>query len=223
MRGLEPPQGISWRPYRSQGLPMILMMLSGFHTEDGKVKLHWWQKKWYRADSFGWNRLLQWSDCCSGYGRTGENGSQDTGWYFHYRLWQFLYAQRGSGITTIAHPQEKLGEMAAELILEKINGFPEETGWKTDLSGTDHTGIMQKNICKQMEINNKSKSGRNFIMKTGRNYKFWFIAGSDLYGDECLRKVAEHSKNHCWGIKQERCSSIWISMETNTDHKRTDP
>ena len=32
-------------------------------------------------------------------------------------------------------------------------------------------------------------------MKTGRNYKFWFCTGSqDLYGDECLRKVAEHSK-----------------------------
>ena len=37
-----------------------------------------------------------------------------------------LYAQRGTGITTIAHPQEKLGEMAAELILEKIKGVPEE-------------------------------------------------------------------------------------------------
>ena len=37
-----------------------------------------------------------------------------------------LYARRGTGITTIAHPQEKLGEMAAELILEKINGVPEE-------------------------------------------------------------------------------------------------
>ncbi len=32
-------------------------------------------------------------------------------------------------------------------------------------------------------------------MKTGKNYKFWFATGSqDLYGDECLRKVAEHSK-----------------------------
>ena len=31
-------------------------------------------------------------------------------------------------------------------------------------------------------------------MKTGRNYKFWFCTGSqDLYGDECLRHVAEHS------------------------------
>ena len=30
------------------------------------------------------------------------------------------------GITTIAHPQEKLGEMAAELILEKIRKVPEE-------------------------------------------------------------------------------------------------
>lgn len=36
------------------------------------------------------------------------------------------YAQRGTGITTIAHPQERLGEMAAELILEKINGVSEE-------------------------------------------------------------------------------------------------
>ena len=32
-------------------------------------------------------------------------------------------------------------------------------------------------------------------MKTGRDYKFWFCTGSqDLYGDACLRKVAEHSK-----------------------------
>lgn len=37
-----------------------------------------------------------------------------------------LYAQRGVGITTITHPQERLGEMAAELILEKINGVSEE-------------------------------------------------------------------------------------------------
>lgn len=37
-----------------------------------------------------------------------------------------LYAQRGNGITTIAHPQERLGEMAAELLLEKLNGVPEE-------------------------------------------------------------------------------------------------
>ena len=36
-----------------------------------------------------------------------------------------LYAQRGCGLTTIAHPQEKLGEMAAELILEKLNHVPE--------------------------------------------------------------------------------------------------
>lgn len=32
-------------------------------------------------------------------------------------------------------------------------------------------------------------------MKTAKNYKFWFCTGSqDLYGDECLRKVAEHSR-----------------------------
>lgn len=32
-------------------------------------------------------------------------------------------------------------------------------------------------------------------MKTQKNYKFWFATGSqDLYGDECLKKVAEHSR-----------------------------
>lgn len=32
-------------------------------------------------------------------------------------------------------------------------------------------------------------------MKTGRDYKFWFCTGSqDLYGEECLQKVAEHSR-----------------------------
>ena len=32
-------------------------------------------------------------------------------------------------------------------------------------------------------------------MKTAKNNKFWFATGSqDLYGDECLQKVAEHSK-----------------------------
>lgn len=32
-------------------------------------------------------------------------------------------------------------------------------------------------------------------MMNGKNYKFWFATGSqDLYGDECLEKVAEHSR-----------------------------
>lgn len=32
-------------------------------------------------------------------------------------------------------------------------------------------------------------------MKAQKKYKFWFATGSqDLYGDECLKKVAEHSK-----------------------------
>ena len=32
------------------------------------------------------------------------------------------------------------------------------------------------------------------MLKT-KNYKFWFCTGSqDLYGDECLAKVARHSK-----------------------------
>ena len=36
---------------------------------------------------------------------------------------------------------------------------------------------------------------RRFFMLTKRDYKFWFCTGSqDLYGDECLSHVAEHSK-----------------------------
>ena len=32
-------------------------------------------------------------------------------------------------------------------------------------------------------------------MVTKKAYKFWFCTGSqDLYGDACLKKVAEHSK-----------------------------
>lgn len=38
-------------------------------------------------------------------------------------------------------------------------------------------------------------------MKTGRDYKFWFATGSqDLYGDECLRNVAEHSQKIVEGL-----------------------
>lgn len=38
-------------------------------------------------------------------------------------------------------------------------------------------------------------------MQAGKNYKFWFCTGSqDLYGDECLRKVAEHSAKIVEGL-----------------------
>ena len=55
-------------------------------------------------------------------------------------------------------------------------------------------------------------------MKTGRNYKFWFCTGSqDLYGDECLRKVAEHY--YCGRAEQIRYVSIRDYMETNLDYQ----
>lgn len=38
-------------------------------------------------------------------------------------------------------------------------------------------------------------------MKVTKNYQFWFCTGSqDLYGDECLRKVAEHSAKMVEGL-----------------------
>ena len=58
-----------------------------------------------------------------------------------------LYAQRGNGITTIAHPQEKLGEMAAELILEKINGIPEE---ESKVERLIHPELIVRGSCKKV-------------------------------------------------------------------------
>ena len=38
-------------------------------------------------------------------------------------------------------------------------------------------------------------------MKAMKNYQFWFCTGSqDLYGDECLRNVAEHSAKIVEGL-----------------------
>lgn len=40
-------------------------------------------------------------------------------------------------------------------------------------------------------------------MSTNKNYKFWFATGSqDLYGDECLRVVAKHSRKMVEGMNQ---------------------
>ena len=41
-------------------------------------------------------------------------------------------------------------------------------------------------------------------MGQNKNYKFWFCTGSqDLYGDECLRKVAEHSAKIVEGLNKK--------------------
>ena len=60
-------------------------------------------------------------------------------------------------------------------------------------------------------------------MKTGKNYKFWFATGSqDLYGDECLRKVAEHSRKMVDALNasgllanaDEECAGVITWMHT---------
>ena len=38
-------------------------------------------------------------------------------------------------------------------------------------------------------------------MLKSKDYKFWFATGSqDLYGDDCLKEVAEHSKKMVEGL-----------------------
>lgn len=42
-----------------------------------------------------------------------------------------------------------------------------------------------------------------------KKYQFWFCTGSqDLYGDECLRHVAEHSKIMVERLNASRQSSV---------------
>ena len=57
-------------------------------------------------------------------------------------------------------------------------------------------------------------------MKTGRDYKFWFCTGSqDLYGEECLRKVAEHSAKLVEGLN----ASGWLPFEVVLKPTLIDP
>ena len=98
-----------------------------FHTEDRKVKPALMAKEMAQSgqlpdgivcynDQIAVQVIESLEDC----GLQVPKDISDTGYD------NSLYAQRGTGITTIAHPQERLGEMAAELILEKINGVSEE-------------------------------------------------------------------------------------------------
>ena len=59
-----------------------------------------------------------------------------------------LYARQGQGITTITHPQEKLGEMAAELILEKINGVSEA---ESKVERLIHPELIIRGSCRKAE------------------------------------------------------------------------
>ena len=56
------------------------------------------------------------------------------------------------------------------------------------------------------------------MLKT-KNYQFWFCTGSqDLYGDECLAHVAEHSKiivdaSCCAGVTPESHKNALEAMK----------
>ena len=61
-------------------------------------------------------------------------------------------------------------------------------------------------------------------MKTGRNYKFWFCTGSqDLYGDECLQHVAEHSAIIVEALNKSGNLPFEGSAETHSADQRNDP
>ena len=52
----------------------------------------------------------------------------------------------------------------------------------------------KKMLIKQAFVQRDKALGRKGLLFM-KNYKFWFATGSqDLYGDECLEKVAQHSR-----------------------------
>lgn len=57
-----------------------------------------------------------------------------------------MYARGDINLTTILHPQEKLGEMAAELLLEKIQKIPED---KSKVKRLIKPQLIQGNSCRQ--------------------------------------------------------------------------
>lgn len=66
-----------------------------------------------------------------------------------------LYAQRGTGITTIAHPQEKMGEMAAALLLEKLNGVSEED---SKIERVIQPELIVRGSCREKQTESAEKS-----------------------------------------------------------------
>ncbi|HIY01933.1 MAG TPA: GntR family transcriptional regulator [Candidatus Blautia faecipullorum] len=73
-----------------------------------------------------------------------------------------LYAQRGKGITTITHPQEKLGEMAAELLLEKLNGISAE---KSRIPEMIQPQLIIRGSCRDRHNTEQKSSGK--VILTG--------------------------------------------------------
>ena len=60
--------------------------------------------------------------------------------------------EKNAELTTIAHPQEKLGEMAEKLLLEKIAGVPEE---KSRITRLIEPELIIRNSCMKREYRKK--------------------------------------------------------------------
>lgn len=61
------------------------------------------------------------------------------------------------------------------------------------------------------------------MLKT-KAYKFWFCTGSqDLYGQECLDHVAEHSKIIVDSLNKSGILPFEVVWEANSSYKCHDP
>lgn len=115
------------RALQEAGIPYDPELVVWFHTEDRKSKpalaVRQMIRKKIPVDAFVcYNDQIAMSVCqeLTGLGLKIPEDVSVTGYD------NSLYARGDLTLTTIDHPQEKLGEMAAELLLEKIRHVPEE-------------------------------------------------------------------------------------------------
>ena len=123
-----------------------------------------------------------------------------------------LYAQRGNGITTIAHPQEKLGEMAAELILEKINGVPEE---ESKVERLIYPELIIRGSCRKLNKNDQILTVNTQIedaVESSRRSETYYRNGSDFLYQQWRRSGRRNFKSGKKICIQKRNRTVMNSL-----------
>ena len=126
-QGAERHKGYA-RALQEAGMPYLPERVIWFHTEDRKVKPAVMVKMMLEQENavdsvvcYNDQIAAEVMEQLNALGKKVPDDISVTGYDNSFYAWS------GSvGLTTIAHPQEKLGEMAAELLLEQIHGIPIE-------------------------------------------------------------------------------------------------
>ncbi len=141
------------RALQEAGMPYLPERVIWFHTEDRKVKpavmVKMMLEQGVSVDSvvcYNDQIAMEVIETLKKMGKKVPEDISITGYDNSF------YARSGPiGLTTIAHPQEKLGEMAAELLLEQIRGVSEEESKVQRLMEPE---LIVRDSCKKRRDNN---------------------------------------------------------------------